>query len=234
MSSAVLNVVCGTISDGSAFGGLISALGALLAFQLALVRDRALSLSITIPSIAGLTLSLIGIVFSVPVLKYLALALAVIGIAVTVIVLRKASLPSSLIARLPRSALAKGALATAALAAAVAIGVAIGSLLSDGSSPNVVVTPGPYHVENTCFDGICTVNVCEEPRPCGEDHIDTLREGIAIEIKCQTSGGVVHGSAGEESRIWDRLSSGFYVSDLFVGETRHGRFTPTIPHCTDE
>jgi hypothetical protein len=115
--------------------------------------------------------------------------------------------------------------------AALIVGLLIGGSGGD-SHPTVVAQSGSYHVANTCFDGVCTVNVCRNPERCreGKENVGELDEGTAIEIQCQTSGGMVHG-AHDRSLIWDRLSNGFYISDLFVEETRTGHFTHEIPRC---
>jgi hypothetical protein len=224
-------VTSGTISSGSAFGGLIGGFGVLVAIHLAFVREEIVELSIVLPSVAGLALSVAGLVFELSVLKYVAGLIFITMIAITAVMIWRESPRSSLAVRLPSSPVAKGIVITVALVIAVGIGFTIGFLIGD-ESPTVVAAPGAYHVGNTCYDGVCTVNVCRTHQVCGEENVGELREGTAIEIECQTKGGMANGSQGETSRIWDRLPSGYYISDLFVSETENDRFTDGIDRCT--
>jgi uncharacterized protein YraI/lysophospholipase L1-like esterase len=48
----------------------------------------------------------------------------------------------------------------------------------------------------------------------------------SVDIACQTVGGDVNGS-----RIWDRLTSGAFVSDYWVSTPIYGSYSPNIPHC---
>jgi hypothetical protein len=120
------------------------------------------------------------------------------------------------------------------LLALIVAGVVVGVLLGSAKEPRTVTSTAPtgrYRVSGTCLNGACTVNECAEPAPCGLDFRDRIHEGQAIDIVCQTPGDVASAPDGQESRIWDRLSSNLYVSDLFVEGTATGRFTRSVPRC---
>jgi hypothetical protein len=222
-------------------GVLIGCLTGLIAIFLTQVenegRQHALSLATAIAMVVLIPIALIDPLLGVYVAVVLLMILGV-GTALAVGAERSISLP-----KLPSSLRSKPGIKVAVLAtsillpviAALIVGLLIGG--ADGDShPMVTAQPGPYHVANTCFDGVCTVNVCRTPKRCGEgeENVGALKEGTAIEIQCQTLGGMVHGAQHHDrSHIWDRLPSGYYISDLFVEETRVGRFTHKISRCED-
>lgn len=233
MLFTVAIVSAASIDAGSAFTGLIGAIAALSGVQIALMAKDLLEPSSLLVGLVGIMFCIFGLVFSVPILEFVALAFCISAFVITAIALWQSSAPFLLAAWLPRGALARGAVVAVCLVVVAGIGFAVGFLIS-GSSSTVVAASGPYHVDNTCFDGNCTVNVCRSHERCGEDNVGELKQGKAVDIECQTRGGPVHGSAGETSHIWDRLPSGFYINDLFVRETRkHDQFTKTIPRCAD-
>src|SRR5262249_23216679 len=117
----------------------------------------------------------------------------------------------------------------------IALGAAfiVGTLFhtEDDAPPPIVVSP--YHVEGTKTNGSGFVNECSEPSPCaGKDPVGRLREGDPVYIECQTTGDLVRSIATDHSRIWDRLDSGVFVSDLFVSTPGEGRFSSGIPRCS--
>lgn len=117
----------------------------------------------------------------------------------------------------------------------VAAGVAIGVLLvarRGNDKPSPFLLSSPYRVSGTCVNGACTVNECTTPAPCGLENDGRLREGKPLDIVCQTGGKVATSPNGHRSRIWDRLPSGLYVSDLFVEDTAVNKFTRSLPRCS--
>jgi hypothetical protein len=92
---------------------------------------------------------------------------------------------------------------------------------------------GPYRVDGTCADLDCglrqhTAPTTEAPHRGAK----LLADGTAIRIRCQTIGGPVYLKHGKgASFIWDLLTNGRYVSDLFVNTTGYGTFDPVIPRC---
>jgi hypothetical protein len=117
----------------------------------------------------------------------------------------------------------------------VGAGVAIGVLLVAGggrSQPSPFLLSSPYRVSGTCINGACTVNECTTPAPCGLENHGRLHEGKPLDIVCQTGGEVATSPDGHHSRIWDRLPSGLYISDLFVEDTAVNKFTRSLPRCS--
>jgi hypothetical protein len=104
-----------------------------------------------------------------------------------------------------------------------------------GTPPAGPVTPTEfyYSVYGTCADGACGLRVRSGPGYSGFPQIGRLSDGDGIAIVCQTTGETVGPSptTGNSSAIWDRLSSGGYVSDLYVTTPAIGQFTPGIPSC---
>jgi hypothetical protein len=96
-----------------------------------------------------------------------------------------------------------------------------------------VVGSSRYHVEGTKTNGAGFLNVCPEPSPCaGKSPGGRLYEGDPVYIECQARGDVAKSKGGQTSRIWDRLYSGGFVSDLFVSTQGAGRFSKGLPRCT--
>lgn len=90
-----------------------------------------------------------------------------------------------------------------------------------------------YPVYQACSDGVCSVNECTAPGPCGKKAVGRLQEGEMAEITCQTYGGRVPASDPGGSKIWDKLVDGNYVTDYYVKTPGHGRFTSGIPRCSE-
>lgn len=132
-------------------------------------------------------------------------------------------------ARFPLSVAKLAALAGVFVGAFI-VGTLFGA--SDNSEP--VVRWSPYHVEGTTANGSGFLNECPEPSPCaGKNPVGRLYEGDPVYIECQIIGDVAESQGGQASRIWDRLYSGAFVSDLFVTTRGTGRLSKGLPHCTD-
>ena len=56
--------------------------------------------------------------------------------------------------------------------------------------------------------------------------IGTLPYGAAVSVSCQASGALVGRSV-----VWDRLTSGAYISDYWVSTPGYDTWTPGIPRC---
>jgi len=76
-------------------------------------------------------------------------------------------------------------------------------------------TEHSYRVYGTCASGRCGLNERSAPRTNAR-RLDQLRDGDKIEIVCQTIGAEVPDPRGGSSVVWDRLSSGGYVTDVYV------------------
>ncbi len=97
-----------------------------------------------------------------------------------------------------------------------------------------------YHVHNTCADNSCGLLVETAPGShFGGKVIGTLKDGTAVNIRCQTVGGLVTGGEGSND-VWDQIDYGGgigYVADLYIdtpGDEKaqaHRYFTSSIPKC---
>ncbi len=90
---------------------------------------------------------------------------------------------------------------------------------------------GLFEVRGTDTDHIGTVNECATPKRCGIHNIGRIREGERVEIECQVRGGVVKAEDGRSSSIWDRLTNGAYVTDLYISTPVKDAFTPKLGVC---
>lgn len=109
----------------------------------------------------------------------------------------------------------------------------LGTLFSADHNSEKVVQWSPYNVQGTQANGSGFLNECPEPSPCaGKDPTGQLREGDPVYVECQIKGDIAETIGGETSRIWDRLDSGAFVSDLFVSTPGSGRFSKEIDRCT--
>jgi hypothetical protein len=88
-----------------------------------------------------------------------------------------------------------------------------------------------YPVRGTCTDGVCSVNECASPEPCGTKALGRLHEGEVAEVVCQTRGGTVRAADGRSSTIWDKLLDGNFVTDLYVDTPYLDRLVPGIRRC---
>ncbi|GEM_PF-6325291 len=210
--------------------------GILISLQTSLKHDWH-RLLLIVASLAGISLNMVGLILDSRFCLYVAPVLLLL-VTVTTVVALAAEGPISahdLIRRVPNVLRAKrSALAFAlGLALLVGAGVAIGLLAggSDGTNSTSIVVSGEYRVSGTCANGACTVNECVHRAPCGLENEGRIREGKPIDIVCQALGKVAEAPNGQKSRIWDRLSTELYISDLFVEGTKTGRFTPGLKRC---
>jgi hypothetical protein len=111
---------------------------------------------------------------------------------------------------------------------------------STGTEPTPRPTPVPppptyfvYHVENTCLDGACGLHVRAGPGYSSYASLGVLSDGTDVQIVCQAEGETVgpSPSSGVSSSIWDKLTSGGWVSDLYIDTPGFGTWTPSIPRC---
>jgi uncharacterized protein YraI len=88
-----------------------------------------------------------------------------------------------------------------------------------------------YHVHESCSGSVCGINERAGPG-LSYQVVGSKAEGAEVDIVCQTTGDMVYGTIGGSSNIWDRLTDGGYVADLFVDTPGVGVFSdPPIPHC---
>lgn len=90
-----------------------------------------------------------------------------------------------------------------------------------------------YRVYGTCADGACGLNVRTGPGYSEYSVLEALNEGAEVDIVCQTIGETVGPSptTHNSSVIWDRLTDGGWVSDLYVTTPNVGTWSPPIPQC---
>jgi hypothetical protein len=107
---------------------------------------------------------------------------------------------------------------------------------SPGNSPPPPPPPPPqgyfvYHVHGSCTGNVCGIHERTGPG-FAYPIVGSKGEGSEVDIVCQTSGDLVTGTIGGSSAIWDRLTDGYYVADLFIDTPGVGVFSdPPIPHC---
>jgi surface antigen len=88
-----------------------------------------------------------------------------------------------------------------------------------------------YHVQGTCSDSNCKLNLRAGPGYSNYPLLGTKNEGDEVDISCQASGEVVSGSGGT-TNIWDRLTDGSWASDLYIDTPNPGNLSPPIPQCS--
>ena len=109
-------------------------------------------------------------------------------------------------------------------------------------APPPIVPAHVYHVHNTCRDNACGL-VVETGGPgarFGGTIVGSIADGTAVDIRCQTVGGVVVGGDGTND-VWDQIewAGGVaYVPDLYIDtpgddhSQANRYFTSSIPRCT--
>jgi hypothetical protein len=60
-----------------------------------------------------------------------------------------------------------------------------------------------------------------------------LHDGLLVSVACETTGDTVTDTAGYTLSIWDRLSSGGYIPNVYLVTQING-FTPGVPRCADQ
>lgn len=104
------------------------------------------------------------------------------------------------------------------------------------SDPQPQPQPQPqsyrYYVYGTCADGGCGLRKRAGPGFSNYAHVGWLFDGNAVDIVCQTQGEFVQPNSGTGSNVWDRLTDGTYVTDVYVNTPGvGGAFTAPIPRC---
>ncbi len=87
-----------------------------------------------------------------------------------------------------------------------------------------------YHVA-FCEGTGCEVSLHTGPGFSGFPVAGHVKEGDRIDIACQEHGEVVS-AGGRSSDVWDKLTSGFWITDYFVDTPVAGAFSPPIPECS--
>ena len=200
------------------------------------VRHRPFWLTFLLVDILGLCFSLADLKWSSFWLQPLAIACFLITLAGAgiVIAVKVGGIRSS---QTPRLAIPSRLRRMAGFGAGVGAFVgafALGTLVNGDDTQQTLVLESPYHVEGTDTNGSGFVNVCGSPAPCaGKDPIGRLNEGDPVPVDCQLKGRRVESLSGRSSYIWDRLVPEGFVSDLYVSTPRVGRFSSSIPRCSE-
>jgi surface antigen len=87
-----------------------------------------------------------------------------------------------------------------------------------------------HHVTGTCRDGACGLTIRSGPGFSGYASLGSLGEAAEADVVCQALGqSVSNGYA--TSAVWDRLTSGGWVSDFYLDTPNIGTWSPPIPRC---
>jgi hypothetical protein len=84
-----------------------------------------------------------------------------------------------------------------------------------------------YHVYGTCAAGDCGLNERSQPTTTSK-RLGQKRDGDAVTIVCQARGTELRNPNGVTSTVWDKLTNGAYVTDLYVDTPAVGG---EIPAC---
>ena len=97
-----------------------------------------------------------------------------------------------------------------------------GDVVSAGS----VATPsGAPYVYNVIGTPAGTLNERAEPNT-SQPPVMTANEGDALSIQCQATGEAIDGDY-----VWDKLTNGLYVSDLYTSTTGRNWVSPAVARC---
>jgi cutinase len=88
-----------------------------------------------------------------------------------------------------------------------------------------------FSVSGACSGGHCLLDEWSGPGTGAFGLLGRAREGQRVTVVCQTTGETARAADGTESAIWDRLSTGHFVSDLYLTTPRVGRFSPALKRC---
>lgn len=90
-----------------------------------------------------------------------------------------------------------------------------------------------YQAMGTCADGACGLYIRSGPGYSNYAVIGSVRDGDELDVVCQAAGELVGPSpkTGKSSAIWDRLTNGGWVSDLYATTPNVGTWSPPIPQC---
>lgn len=121
------------------------------------------------------------------------------------------------------------------LSVAVLAVAGCGARPQEANSPPTVTTPAAakYMVYGTCLSGGCGLKQRSGPGSNFHevDRYDRLSDGVKVEVVCQASG---EPPDGYESKVWDKLPNGLFVSDAFVDTpNRQGSFSESLLRCDE-
>jgi hypothetical protein len=117
----------------------------------------------------------------------------------------------------------------------VALGVAVGAMLTRSTAPNsplVGYTPKTFYVRGTCASGACGLNPRAHPKRDAARKGQPLADGSRVGVLCQSYGGPVSAPGHRRSSLWDLLKDGTWVSDLFVSTSKRGYTSHDVPRCS--
>jgi surface antigen len=98
------------------------------------------------------------------------------------------------------------------------------------SSPPPAPTFYVHHVTGTCRDGACGLTLRSGPGYSAYSSQGQISEGAEADVVCQGVGQTVSNGYAS-SAIWDRLTSGAWVSDFYLDTPNIGTWSPPIPQC---
>jgi surface antigen len=90
----------------------------------------------------------------------------------------------------------------------------------------------PYYVVSTCDEGECGLHLRAGPGYTSYAITGKKYDGEEVDVVCQAHGETFTSEHGGSSDVWDRLTSGDWVSDFFVDTAERGALSPPIPLCT--
>jgi hypothetical protein len=96
------------------------------------------------------------------------------------------------------------------------------------------VTYWPYYVVGTCEDGECKEGLHLRSGPGYSEYPTTGHryDGEEVDVVCQEVGEpFTSPRSGEETEVWDQLTSGDWVIDCYVDTPNKGRFSAPLPRC---
>jgi surface antigen len=93
------------------------------------------------------------------------------------------------------------------------------------------VTYFPYYVVGACDEGECTLHERSGPGYSSYPTIGERHDGEEVDVVCQAYGENFRSEFGGASDVWDRLTSGGWVSDYFVDTPERGVLSPPLPVC---
>jgi GH24 family phage-related lysozyme (muramidase)/uncharacterized protein YraI len=105
-----------------------------------------------------------------------------------------------------------------AIAGLVTVAVLMSGLLGISTAQASTAAPGTVHTAGP------SLTVRSGPSSA-KSALRQLRNGTSVHISCQTSGTSEKGTYGT-SRLWDKLSTGGYVADVFIYTGSDGRVAP--------
>jgi hypothetical protein len=89
----------------------------------------------------------------------------------------------------------------------------------------------PYYVTGTCGEGECGLKEYSGPGYSLNAVLGEKHDGDEVDVVCQAYGETFVSKFGGDSRIWDRLNDGGWVTDYYVDTPEPGAPSPPIPPC---